>query len=328
MSRSFRHIICAAAAIGAFAASGVALAAFPDHALTVIVPTPPGGPIDRVARTLARGMEQVLGQPVVVDNRLGAAGKIGVQAALRAPRDGYTLLAVSPSITSVNPLVDKAVGYDPLKDFEALGVAAVNAGVVAVRADLPVASLAELVKYAKANPNKLTYASFGVGTSLHLQTEELLQALGISARHIPYKGEAQALNALVAGEVDLMAYVTATAVPFVENGRLRALATTSSTRWALLPQVPAFAETGIPALKGYDYHSWVGLALPAGVPAAASARIAAAYRAALAQPEVKRSLEAQGFSTGTGGADAMRRTIADELARNKRLIDSGRVTLE
>lgn len=295
---------------------------------TLIVPTPAGGPIDRVARLVALELSPALSQPVVVDNRVGAAGKIGVQAALRAPRDGHALIAVSPSITSVNPAIDKAAGYDPLTDFDALGIAATNAGVFAVRADLPVANMAELVRHAKAHPGQLTYGSFGVGTSLHLQSEELLQALGIEARHIPYKGEAQAMNALVAGEVDMMAYVTAPVVPFVQNGRLRALAATSSERWALLPQVPSYAETGLPALGTYRYRSWVGFVLPSGTPAAERQRVLNAWRTAMASPALRRALEAQGFEAATGDGAEMQRTVAAELERNRRLIASGRVKLD
>lgn len=327
-----RRALLLAALQGLLAGSALA-AGFPERPITIIVPTPPGGPIDRVARVVGQQLQTLLGQTVVVDNRPGTAGKTGVQAALRAPRDGYTLIAVSPSVTSVNPAIDKSAGYDPLKDFVPLGIVARNHGVVAVRAGLPVTSMAELVRYAKARPDELTYASFGVGTSLHLHSEELAQTLGLAVRHIPYKGEAQALNALVAGEVDMMFYVTAPAVAFVENGRIRALAATSNQRWSSLPAVPSFAETGVPELKAYQYQSWVGLVAPANVPADVAGRLAQAVRSALANPELRRTLEAQGFDVSDGtGVEAqqaeMQRTIAAELTRNRRLLESGRVRLE
>lgn len=306
---------------------GAACAAAPQVS-TIIVPAPPGGPIDRVARLLAPELAAALGHPVLVDNRLGAAGKIGVQAALRAPRDGRTLIAVSPSIASVNPVLDKAPGYDPLNDFDALGIVAANAGVVAVRADLPVADMAELVRYAKAHPGELTYGSFGIGTSLHLQSEELLRTLGIDARHIPYKGEAQAMNALAGGEVDLMLYATAPIVPLVQSGRVRALAATSSQRWAMLPEVPSYAETGVPALRSYQYHSWVGLVLPAGTPAAARREVLQAWQRALASPKLRQSLVAQGFEPASGDPAEMQRTIAAEIARHRALLASGRIKLD
>ncbi|MGJ7532281.1 MULTISPECIES: Bug family tripartite tricarboxylate transporter substrate binding protein [unclassified Variovorax] len=314
--------------LGMLALPGSAFAQVAQGATTLVVPTPPGGPIDRVARIVAQGLSSVLGEPVVVENKGGAAGKIGMQAALRAARDGHTLIAVSPSIASVNPVVDKAAGYDPLKDFDPLGIVAFNDGVLAVRADLPVTDMPGLVAYAKAHPGALTYASFGVGTSLHLQSEELLHTLGITARHVPYKGEAQAMNALIAGEVDMMAYVTSPIVPFVANGRALALAATASTRWAALPAVPSFAETGIDALRNYTYRSWVGIVLPAGVPAAARQRTTAALREVLARPETLKALEAQGFAPVTPDAETMRRTVAAELERNRRLIAAGGISLE
>ncbi|MBI2771920.1 MAG: tripartite tricarboxylate transporter substrate binding protein [Burkholderiales bacterium] len=301
---------------------------FPDRPITIVVPTPPGGPIDRVARAVGQQLQSELGQAVVIDNRVGASGKIGVQSALRAPRDGYTLIAVSPSIASVNPAVDKAVGYDPLKDFEPLGIVAKNSGVVAARATLPVASMRELVAYARARPDHLTYGSFGIGTSLHLHSEELASALGISLRHIPYKGESQALNALIAGEVDLMLYVTSPVVPFAEGGRVRALAATSTRRWASLPHVPSFAESGVPELQAYTYQSWVGFVLPAGVPPDVAERLGQALRAAVAKPELRRQLETQGFEVVDGRAADMKQVIATELARNRGLVASGRVRLD
>ncbi|MPS26938.1 MAG: tripartite tricarboxylate transporter substrate binding protein [Alcaligenaceae bacterium] len=299
-----------------------------QRAVTIVVPTPPGGPIDRVARVVAQYLQPRLDAPVVVENRQGAAGKIGAQAALRAPRDGQTLLAVSPSILTVNPVVDRAVGYDPLKDFTPLAIVAANSGVLAVRAGLPVADLAGLVDFAKAHPDGLTYASFGVGTSLHLQSEELLQTLGITARHVPYKGEAQAMNALVAGEVDMMVYVTAPIVPYVQSGRVRALAATGARRWELLPGVPTYAESGLPALRGYTYRSWVGLAMPAGAPAAQQDAVGRALRDAMAEPGLRLALEGQGFEPQAYDPAAMREAISSELDRNRRVAASGRVHLD
>ncbi|MES2943933.1 MAG: tripartite tricarboxylate transporter substrate binding protein [Pseudomonadota bacterium] len=301
---------------------------YPERAITIVVPTPPGGPIDRVTRVFAQQLQSELGQAVVVDNRVGASGRLGVQSALRAPRDGYTLLAVSPSITSVNPAVDKKVGYDPLKDFEALGIVVKNSGVVAARSSLPVTNMRELVAYAKARPDQLTYASFGVGTSLHLHSEELAQALGITLRHVPYKGEPQALNALVGSEVDLMLYVTGSVVQFAESGRVRALAATSPQRWASLPNVPSFSESGVPELKTYTYQSWVGFVLPSGVPGEVVERLSQALRTATAKPELRRALETQGFEVVEGKAADMKQTISSELTRNRALLATGRVHLE
>jgi len=316
------------AAVGLALSGATAQAAFPDRAVTIIVPTPAGGPVDRVSRAYATELQQVLGQPTVIDNKIGAAGKIGVQAGLRAPRDGYTLIAVSPSIVTVNPVLDKDPGFDPLKDLVPIGIGARSAGVVAARAGLPVANMAELVAYARARPDQLTYASFGIGTSLHLHSEELSQALGIRLRHIPYKGESQAMNALIAGEVDLMLYVTSGVVQFVKNGRVKALAATAGQRWADLPDVPSFAESGVPELKNYSYHSWVGFVAPKGLPDDVLQKLRQGFAAAVARPEFRRSLEQQGFDPGDISPASMQQTIERELSRNRRLIESGRVRLE
>lgn len=316
-------------AVGLALAAPVAPMAFAQqHATTIIVPAPSGGPIDRVARLVAPELASALGHPVVVDNRVGAAGKIGVQAALRAARDGRTLIAVSPSIASVNPVVDKAPGYDPLADFDPLGILATNAGVVAVRSGLPVTDMAGLVRHAKSHPDQLTYGSFGIGTSLHLQSEELLQVLGIHARHIPYKGEAQVLGALAGGEVDVVFYATTAIVPLVQSGRVRALAATAPRRWAMLPQVPSFAETGLPELKTYHYRSWVGFVLPVGTPPQERDALDRAWHAVLASEPLRQSLTAQGFEAASGDGAEMRQTVAAELQRNRALLASGRVSLD
>ena len=299
-----------------------------QKAVTIIVPAPAGGPIDRAARVVASQLQMRLGQPAIVDNRVGAAGKIGVQAALRAPRDGTTLLDVSPSITSVNPVIDKAAGYDPLKDFDPLAIVDTNAGVLAVRADLPVADLAALVAYGRANPGKLSYASYGVGTSLHLQSEEFLDAVGVSALHVPYKGESQAVNALAAGEVDMMVYVTSPIVAFVKSRRVRALAATAERRWDMLPAVPTYAESAVPALREYSYRSWMGLVLPAGVPPGPRGAMVEALRQVLADPAVRDALITQGFEPVVPDAEAMRSTIAAELKHNQRVLATGRVRLD
>jgi len=321
-----RALLFAAVALAAGPAAHAA-DAYPTRLVTIVVPTPAGGPIDRVARAYAQALQSELGQAVIVENKVGGSGKVGMQGALRAPRDGYTLIALSPSIASVNPVVDKAVGYDVLKDLQPLGIAVRSHGVIAARAGAPFRTLAEMVAYARANPGKLTYASFGNGTSLHLFSEELAQRLGIRLLHIPYKGEATALNAVVAGEVDLMMYATASVVPFVATKRVVALATTGG-RWKALPDVPAAAEAGVPEIRDLSYQSWVGFELPAGAPAAVAERLAQALRAASARPELRRTLEADGFELAAMDADETRRTIAAELERNRRVVAQAGITIE
>ncbi len=300
---------------------------FPSRLVRIVVPTPPGGPIDRVARAFAQAIQGDLGQAVVVENKVGGSGKVGMQAALRAPRDGYTLLALSPSIASVNPVLDKAVGYDPLKDLQPLGIAVRSQGVIAARSGAPFRTMAEMVTYARAHPGVLTYSSFGNGTSLHLFSEELSLRLGIQLRHIPYKGESSALNALVAGEVDLMMYATAPVVPFVASGRVVALATTGG-RWSALPEVPPAADAGVPGIRDLSYESWVGFALPGGAPRAAIERLVQVLRAATLRSDLRGVLETNGFALAAMDAGEMRNTIAAELERNRRVVAEAHISLE
>ncbi|TMG77882.1 MAG: tripartite tricarboxylate transporter substrate binding protein [Betaproteobacteria bacterium] len=177
---------------------------FPAKPILLILPTAPGGPVDIVARIVAPEASKLLGQPVVMENRPGASQKIGIHGMLRAPRDGYTLAAISPASATINPLVDRNVGYDPLKDFTLLSQTVGHPAVVTVHPSLPVRTLQELVAYAKANPGKLAYGSGGNGTSLQFSTSELLMKLGITAVHVPYKSDGPALNDLLGGQINLM----------------------------------------------------------------------------------------------------------------------------
>lgn len=295
--------------------------------ITLLVPAPPGGPLDRFARILAPLLQEELRQSVIVDNRAGASGKIGVHAALRSPRDGTTLLVVSPTVITVSPVVDKAIGFDPLKDLEHLGIGASNSGVFAVRGGFPATSMVTFLANVKSTRVQPTYASFGIGSSLHLHSEELLGTLGIEATHVPYKGEAQALTALAAGEVDMMAYVTSSVLPHIESGRIRALAATSTARWNLLPQVPSFAESGVPELKEYNYRSWVGVCLPTGADRTVKERLASSYRAVLSRESFAKALVLQGYDLHMD-AESMRDVVAREISRNRRLVSSGRVKLD
>lgn len=321
-----RALVLGAAALGVCGFARPA-DAYPSRVVFIIVPTPAGGPIDRVARAFAQAVQADLGQAVVVENKVGGSGKVGVQAALRAPRDGHTLIALSPSIASVNPVLDRAVGYDPLIDLQPLGIAVRSHGVIAARAGAPFRTLVELVAYARENPGRVTYSSFGNGTSLHLFSEELALRLGIRLLHIPYKGEASALNALVAGEVDLMMYATTPVLPFVAAGRVVALATTAE-RWSALPDVPAAAEAGVPEIRDLAYKSWVGFVLPTGVPAVAADKLAQVLRAAIARPELRTVLQKDGFEVASMDREEMRRTIAAEIERNRRVVAHARISLE
>jgi len=301
---------------------------FPVKPILLILPTAPGGPVDIVARIVAPEASKLLGQPVVMENRPGASQKIGIHGMLRAPRDGYTLAAISPASATINPLVDRNVGYDPLKDFTLLSQTVGHPAVVTVHPSLPVRTLQELVAYAKANPGKLAYGSGGNGTSLQFSTSELLMKLGITAVHVPYKSDGPALNDLLGGQINLMIPAIAAVKPVLEAGRLVPLAISSTARSPRLPNVPTYGETGIAELKGYSYRIWIGFAAGAGIPEEAARRLQDAFMRAPRAPAVRQSLEASDFEVIASTAQQFARELREELDRNRKVIASGAIMIE
>jgi tripartite-type tricarboxylate transporter receptor subunit TctC len=301
---------------------------FPVRPLTLIVPVAPGGPVDIAARVLAPEVARLLGQPVTVDNRAGASQKIGIQALLRSPKDGYVFAAISPASATINPLIDPAIGYEPLKDFTLLSQSVGYLMVVVVRPSLPVHSLAELKEYGEARPGKLTFGTGGNGTALHFSTEELLLKLGIRAVHVPYKSDAPAFNDLLAGQIDMMLAAVSQAAPTIEAGRIVALATSGSRRSPQLPQVPAYSETGIAELRNYSYRAWVGFAAPGGIPAQAARRLEDALIQAVRIPQVRDSLTAKGYEVIGSTPRQFAEDVAEELRRNRAVIAAGGVKVD
>ncbi len=324
-----RAVARAAAALACLACAMAGHAqGFPVKPVLLILPTAPGGPVDIVARIVAPEASKLLGQPIVMENRPGASQKIGIHSMLRAPRDGYTFAAISPASATINPLVDRNVGYDPLKDFTLLSQTVGHPAVVTVHPSVPARTLQELVAYAKANPGKLAYGSGGNGTSLQFSTSELLMKLGITAVHVPYKSDGPALNDLLGGQINLMIPAIAAVKPVLEAGRLVPLAISSTTRSPHLPNVPTYGETGIAELKGYSYRIWIGFAASAGIPEEAARRLQDAFMRAPRAPAVRRSLEASDFEVIASTAQEFSRELRAELDRNRRVIASGAIMIE
>ncbi len=301
---------------------------FPVKPVLLVLPTAPGGPVDIVARIVAPEAPKLLGQPIVMENRPGASQKIGIHSMLRAPRDGYTFAAISPASATINPLVDRNVGYDPLKDFTLLSQTVGHAAVVTVHPSVPVRTMQELVAYARANPGKLTYGSGGNGTSLQFSTSELLMKLGITAVHVPYKSDAPAFNDLLGGQINLMVPGMPVVKSALEAGRLVPLAVSGKSRSPQLPNVPTYGETGIPELKDYSYRVWIGFAAGAGIPEEAARKLEDAFMRAPRAPAVRQSLEASDFEVIASNAQQFARELRAELDRNRRVIASGAITVE
>jgi tripartite-type tricarboxylate transporter receptor subunit TctC len=255
-----------------------------------IVPWPAGGTVDGVARVLAPKLSEGLARPFVVENRAGAGGSIGEAEAAKAAPDGGTVLFVFDT-HAVNHLLYKGLGYDPFKSFEHVSLLVTSPQTLVGANNFAPSSVAELVAYAKANPGKVTYATVGAGSSNHLNALLLSGRTGIEMTHVPYKGGAPMMIDLVGGQVNVMFVSAPQAIPQVKAGRIKALAIGSARRLEQLPDTPTVAET----LPGFAAQSWVGMLVPAGVPKELSARYAAEARKALAEPEVRGKLAAQGF---------------------------------
>ncbi len=264
---------------------------YPTKPITIIVPFPPGGTTDILARILAQYMSTELGQSVVIDNRGGAGGNIGTQAAARAPADGYTLLMGTVGTHAINASLYKKLPYDPIKDFVPLSRVAMVPNLLVANPSQPYKTVQELIAYARANPGKINYGSSGNGTSIHLSGELFKSMAKVEMTHIPYKGSAPAVSDLIGGQIAIMFDNMPSALPHVKAGKLRAIALTSARRSPELPDVPTVAEAGLP---GYEATSWFGMFAPAGTPPAIVAKLNDTIVKALNDPEIRKKIVEQG----------------------------------
>jgi tripartite-type tricarboxylate transporter receptor subunit TctC len=293
---------------------------YPSKPIRLIVPFAAGGAVGAVARVLSAPLAASLGQAVVIDNRGGAGGIIGMDAVAKSPADGYTLLLAHSGLTYMPGLYRK-LPFDPVKDFDGVITAVSGSYVMAVSAEAPFKTLAELIAYAKAHPGQLTYGSAGIGSTLHLAAEFFKRAAGVDILHVPYKGAAQATTDLVGGQVQMMFGPLVAVMPLAEAGKLRALAVTSAKRSALAPNVPTMIESGI---AGFEVSGWYGLAAPAGTPKAAAARINGETNRALKSPELIEQFRLQGYEPLGGTPDEMNAQIKTDVERWTKIIrDAG-----
>jgi tripartite-type tricarboxylate transporter receptor subunit TctC len=304
--------------------SPIALA-WPDKPVTLIVPFPPGGSTDTIARILAPKLQEKLGGSFIVDNRAGATGTIGAAAVTRAAPDGYTLLVTSLGPLVIAPHLIKSVQYDALKDFDLLTVAVQAPNVLVVPAASPLKSVADVVAHLKKEPGKMSFASSGNGSSDHLTAALFWQQTGTSGLHIPYKGGAPAINDLLGGQVEASFQNINAVVQHINAGKLRALGVTSEKRTQLLPQVPTLAEAGV---KGVVVTSWQAVVGPKGLPAEIKSKLHAALAAALNDDAVKPKLVGQGFEIVADTPEQFAKFQAAEFARWKRVIEVGKITAD
>ena len=290
---------------------------YPSKPVRLIVPAPPGAAADIRARWIAEKLSPMLGQPIIVDNRAGAGGAIGTEAAAKSAADGYTILLVHQGTMAVNPHVYAKLGYDPLIDFAPITRLSLGPLLLAVNASLPVQSVADLVRLAKQKPGQINFGSPGNGTPPHLAGELFKHMAGIDVTHIPYKGGAQALTDLVAGQIAFSMDNLAVQLPQVKAGRIRAIATTGAQRIAALPEVPTVAEAGVP---DYEYLAWMGIAAPAATPRAIVARLNFDIVTILSTPAARDWLSAQGNVPGGDTPEQFAAFIKSEHAKLGRIV--------
>ena len=314
-SAGVRCVALAFALLCAMLAPLSASAAFPDHRVTIVVAYPAGGSSDIFARAIANKLTQTWGQPVVVDNRGGGGTIVGTQYVAQAAPDGYTLLVTAYAYTS-NPLLKDSLPYDPAA-LAPLALIGTSPSLLVINAGLPYQSLGDLIAMAKSKPGALVLGSSGNGSSPHIAAELFANEVGIDITHVPYKGMGPAMNDLLGGQV-MGIFDIPTSMANVRNGRLRAIGIAAPERHPAAPDVPTFRELGVDLVSG----TWYGFFVPAGTPASVQATLHAGIEAALADPEVRRTIDRTGLVIQPRSQEEFRQFLADESAKLKRLIDA------
>ncbi len=301
-----------------------AQAAWPEKPITIVVPFPPGGSTDILARVLAEHLTKSLGQPVIVENKGGASGNIGAGSVAKAKPDGYTLLVNASSVHTTNPSLFPKLGFDGLKDFTPIAHLANVLNTVVVHPSVPATNIKELIAYAKANPGKLAYWSAGPGSSSHLGPAMFEQAAGIKMLHVPYKSSPQGITDLIAGNVQVYFGAATQSLPHVKSGKLRLLATTEAKRSALMPDVPAVNET----VPGYELTVGYSAFGPAGLPADLTARLNTEINRILALPDVKEKMAALGVVVLQSTPEGTEKLLRRDAQRYAKLIKELKLTVE
>jgi tripartite-type tricarboxylate transporter receptor subunit TctC len=306
LSKALAAVALALVTLGAQAQS------YPNKPIRLVCPFPPGGAVDIASRAVAQALAQQLGQPVTVDNRPGAGGNIGAEIVAKSPADGYTLLMATSNILAINPALYSKVPFDSLKDFAPVSIVVSLNNVLVLNPGVKANSVKELIALIKSQPGKMTYASSGNGTSIHLSGELFKSMTGADMLHIPYKGSAPAVTDLLAGQVNMMFDNIPSSLPHIKAGKLHALAVTGSKRSALLPDLPTIAEAAIP---GYESYVWFGVMAPAATPADVIQRLNAELKKAATMPEFRDRLTAQGYDVQSSTPGEMSDSIKVEMAK-------------
>ena len=318
-------IALAAATAALHAPVASAQAAYPSKPIKIIVPFSPGGATDTLARMMGQKLQESWGQTVVVENKPGAGGNIGADAAAKSPGDGYTLLLAAAGFMAVNPSVYPNMTYDPAKDFAPLTLLVKAPLLLVVNPKVPAKDIKEFIAYAKANPGKLSIGNGGAGTAQHLGGVYLASEAKIDVVHIPYKGSAPATTDLLGGVFDAQFDNMVTLVPYVKAGKLRALAVSGTQRSSAFPDVPTLSETVLP---GFETGTWYGLVAPASTPPAITSKLSAELQRILALPDIKEKLVAMGLDASGMSNAEYGQFIRSEIAKYAKIVKSAGVTVQ
>lgn len=299
-------------------------AEWPDKPLRLTIGYPPGGSADGVARPLLVPLEKALGQPVVMEYKPGAGGLTAAEAVARSAPDGYVIHLIEGGVMTALPHLRK-LSFDPVRSLQPLGMAATGGVLIVAQPSLGMRTLDDVVKAARAQPDKLLYGTSGIGGAQHLAAEQFLAAAGIRMQHVPYKGGAPAMNDLLGGQIPLLFSSMTPAIPFVKAGKIKALGVTSLTRVSSLPDVPTVAEQGFP---GYEATVWLAVVAPRGLPEAVARKLSAAIAAATANPEIQAEIRAQGYEPLVEGPDALDRRIRADSGKWAQVIKGAGITLD
>jgi tripartite-type tricarboxylate transporter receptor subunit TctC len=311
-NRMTKSVWLAMGAMGLLAPAIAYCQGYPSKPIRIVVPFAPGGNIDITARTIAPGLTEVLGQPVIVENRSGAGGRIGSTAVAKSPPDGYTVLLGAPGTLVSQPVFYDDIEYQPLRDFVFTSLISLVPSALVVHPSMPVRSVKEIIAFAKARPGELLMGSAGQGSGTHLMGELFQSMAHVKFTHVPYKGAAAASVAILSGQVHLGFDQVSSCGPFIKAGRLRALAVTTPQRSKFLPDVPTIDESG---LRGYDYSTWTTLGIPAATPKEAVQKLRDAVDAVIAQPRTREAFAKLGAEAVPNSAEEFTRRLQQDTAR-------------
>jgi tripartite-type tricarboxylate transporter receptor subunit TctC len=319
-----RHLL-ATAILSAIAAGPTLAAGYPERAVTIVVPFPAGGASDSTARFIAPKLQEALGQPVVIDNKPGANGGLGSAQVARTKPDGYTLLVGSIGVYAINPVLYPKLQYDPRKDFDLLTVAVRTPNVLVATPSFPASNVQELVAHLKKNPEKVSFATSGAGSSDHLTTALFWQKTGTTGVHVPYKGGAPAITDLIGGHAEVSFQNLGAVANHIKAGKLKLLAVTSDKRVPTFPEAPTLAEAGV---AGVEVYSWQAVAAPKGLPADVKAKLEGALKTALESPDVRTRFTDLGFEVVGNTSAAFGEFLTAEIGRWKGVVDAGKITAD